>query len=399
MNNFRKLFCLLFVLVASLSLVSGCGSSSSSSGRSASFSLKALKAFVDSGSTAAGASDRVLVVDVRQSSNYISGHVKDSLSVPLSMISKNGMPIYTNGYDQLNTTASTALKDSWLTHLLVNQLVNDFVGTYETSRIVFYGTTMDEGRQAAELANKIGYKNVYYMFGDFQSWEKAYPAYTERYYAGVESVDLFEASFVMTGFINNTNFENVSQYGTHHCIIFKGGALHDNGILQVNMAPLGFQELLTFLGADPAGNMADGIFFGDASIWGSKFTNGQKVEYSVTWDNAGRYYSMQELFEERPSLYQPEPLSFESVGFEAHVGGTRESNLNWNPGCIFCFYSCVCGITSNSKANENTWDADGGIYNEDYADLRNYYAGRYYPKMNILPGKGQSVKIKVRVVH
>ena len=394
MYKLPKCFFLLFVPIALVFLISGCGDD----GDSSSYSLKAIKTFIDEGSTASSAADRVLIVDVRQSSDYIAGHVKDSLSIPLSMISDNDMPIYTNGYDQLNTTASTVLNDSWLTHMLVNQLVNDFESTYEDSRIIFYGSTIDDGVQAAEIAKKIGYKKVYSLRGDFTSWESAYPDYTEHYYAGVESVDPIEGSFIMTGFINNTNFENVSQYGTHHALTYKGGGLHDNAILQVDMAPFCFQELLTFLGADPSGNMADGIFFSDMSVWGSKFTNGQEIEYSLTWDNAGRYYSLQELFEEKPSFYQPDPTSFEAVGFDAHMGGTRESNINWNPGCIYCFYSCVCGITSNSKANEDTWYADGGVYNDDYSDLRNYYAGRYYPKMDILPGEGQPIKIKVKIV-
>ncbi len=397
MNNFRKIFILPFVLVALIFVISGCGSSSSSSGDSSSYTLKALKTFIDSGSTSAGASGRILIVDVRQSSDYIAGHIKDSLTVPMSMINSNGIPIYTNGYDQLNTTASTALKDSWLAHMLINQLVNDFVGTYEDSRIVFYGSTTDEGRQAAELARKIGYKKAYYLFGDFQSWDNAYPDYTEKYYSGVDSVDLFDGSFIMTGFVNNTNFDNVSLYGTHHGIVYKGGGLHDYGLLQTDMAPFPFQELLTYLGANPQGNMADGIYYGTDAEYGSKFVNGQKISYEVTWPGASKYYTLDELYEEKASAFQPATPSFVAVGIESRIGGTRESNVNWNPGCIFCFYSCVCGITSNAKANENVWFADGGTY--DYTDdPRNYYAGRYYPRMNIFPGKGQPIKIKVQIV-
>ena len=264
MENFRKLFLLFFVHIVIVSVISGCGSGSdgSSSHDSASFSLKTVKTFIDAGDTAADATDRVLVVDVRQSSDYINGHIKDSLSIPLTMISNNGLPIYTNGYDQLNTSASAALADSWLCHMLVNQLVNDFVSTYENSRIIFYGSTIDEGRQAAAVAKNIGYKNVYYLFGDFRSWDQKYPDYMQLYYSGVESVDIFDGSFIMTGFVNNTNFENVSLYGTHHGIVYKGGGLHDYSLLQTDMAPFPFQELLTYLGASPQGNMADGIYYG-----------------------------------------------------------------------------------------------------------------------------------------
>jgi len=400
MKNFRKLFLLFFVHIVIVSVISGCGSGSngSSSHDSASFSLKTVKTLIDAGDTAADATDRVIIVDVRQSSDYISGHIKNSLSIPLTMISDNGLPVYTNGYDQLNTTASTALADSWLCHMLVNQLVNDFVSTYENSRIIFYGAAMDEGRQAAALAKNIGYKNVYYLFGDFSSWDQKYPADTQLYYSGVESVDTFNGSFIMTGSINNVNFENVSMYGTHHGIVYKGGGLQYYGLLQSDMAPFPFQELLTYLGASPEGNMADGIYYGTDEDYASKFTNGQRIDFEVTWPGASKYYTLDELYEEKASAFQPANPPFVAVGIEPRIGGTRESNINWNPGCIFCFYSCVCGITSNAKANENIWFADGGTY--DFTENpRNYYAGRYYPRMNIFPGQGQPIEIKVKIVQ
>ena len=396
MERCRKLFLLFFVHFFIVSVIAGCGSGgdSSSSHDSGSFGLKTVKTFIDTGATGTDASDRVLIVDVRQSSDYINGHIKDSLSIPLTMISDNGLPVYTNGYDQLNTTASTALADSWLCHMLVNQLVNDFAGTYEKSRIIFYGATMDEGRQAAELAKKIGYKNVYSLFGDFQSWNQTYPNDTQFYYSGVESVDTFNGSFIMTGFINNNNFENVSIYGTHHGIVYKGGGLQYYGLLQSDMAPFPFQELLTYLGASPQGNMADGIYYGEYS---AKFVNGQRIDFEVAWSGAAKYYTLDELFVEKASAFEPATPPFAAVGIEPRIGGTRESNINWNPGCIFCFYSCVCGISSNAKSNDNIWFADGGTY--DYTDdPRNYYAGRYYPRMDIFPGKGQPIKIKVQIV-
>lgn len=397
MKNLLRTFLLLLSLISIALLITGCGSSSSSSDSASSTSLTALKSFIDSGSAAPDNQVRVLIVDVRKSEDYIEGHIKDSLSVPLDMISLNGSPIYTNGYDQLNTTASNALNDSWLAHMLVNQLVNDFFTTYENSTIIFYGSTQDEGKRAVRVAKKIGYKNVSYLSGSYASWIKQYPNDIAQYFRGVESVNPEEGSFVMSGYINNTNYSNVSQYGTHHGIIFKGGGLHHNGIFQVDLHPFGFQELLTYLGADPSGNMATGIFFGDMSEWGSKFTNGQEIEFTITWPNAAGFYSLNEVFEEKPSHFHPPASTFIPVGIEPRIGGTRESNINWNPGCIFCLYSCVCGITSNAKANEDTWFADGGTY-DFTADPRNFYSGRYYPRTDILPGAGTPISIKVKIV-
>ncbi len=363
-------------------------------------SMDALQRAVTSGETAPDNEERLLVVDVRNSTDFIEGHIQDALSVPLDMIAQENLPLYTNGYDTVSPTAATGVANSWLAHVLINQLVNDFSSTYENSRIVFYGATLADGINAARIAHAAGYKNVAFLLGDYTAWIKKYSDLTKRYYDGVASVDEAEGSFVMTGYTNNSNFENVSTRGTHHCIIFKGGGLHHNGLLQVNMAPFCFQELLTYLGASPEGNMADGIYFGPMEEWGSKFPNGQQVEYLVSWPGAEKYYTLDEIFEEKPSEFQPETSPFTLVGIESRIGGTRDSNINWNPGCIFCWYACVCGITSNARANENTWYADGGIYDfENFPDdPRNVYAGRYYPRMNLLPGEGQPITVKVAIV-
>ena len=327
-----------------------------------SISMQELFNAIEREDTAPDNENRLLVVDVRSSESFIEGHIKDSLSVPLYMVVSGSDPLYTNGYDLISPIASSNLTNSWLAHMLINQLVNDFTTTYDDSHIVFYGNTEKACRTAAHAASKIGYKNVSYLEGAFETWCATYSDLTEQYYPGVDSVDLADRSFVMTGFINNTNFENVSTRATHHCIVYKGGGLHNYGLFQADISPFCFQELLVYLGASPDGNMADGVYFGDIDEWGSKYTDGEPVEYTVTWEGADRFFSLDEIYEELPSEFQPDVSLFTPMGIEPRIGGTRESNVNWNPGCIFCFYSCVCGITSNARANENTWFYDGGIY-------------------------------------
>jgi len=360
-------------------------------------STDTLRSIIQTGGTSVGATNRLLIVDIRSSSDFIQSHIKDALSAPLDLFADGSNPLYTNGFDELSTTASTALADSWLAHILINQLANDFVTTYQNSQIVFYGDTSSSADLAARIAARIGYQNTYYLTVGYPTWAMFYSAETQQYYTGVESVDESGGSFVMTGYINNTNFEDVSTRGTHHCIVYHGGGLASNGMLLSNMAPFCFQEILTYLGASPEGNMAEGIYYGDMDEWASKYPDGEEIEFTVSWDGAGRFYGIDEIFEERPSEFQPDPESFSPVGMEARIGGTRNSNLLWNPGCIFCWYACVCGITSNARANENTWFADGGIYDlMNYPnDPRNFYAGRYYPNMDILPGAGTPIKIKV----
>ncbi len=357
--------------------------------------MEQLQTAIASGETAPGAQNRLLVVDVRTSADFIAGHIKDALTAPLDLIADGSNPYYTNGYDEVSITVEPSIAASWLAHLLINQLVNDFVSTYQDSRIVFYGDAAADGRKAARIAREIGYTSVSYLSGDYRSWSSRYSSDTAQYCAGIESVNEEEGSFIMNGYVNNTNFANVSTRGTHNCIIYDGGGLHNFGMFQVKVSPFCFQELLTNLGVSPEGNMADGIYFGEMDEWGSKFPDGEPIEYSITWDGAARFYTLDELFEEGPSEFQPPQPPFVPAGIEARLGGTRDSNLNFNPGCIYCSYACVCGITSNARANEETWFGDGGTY-DGTDDPRNYYAGRYYPRKDILPGEGEPVRIKVK---
>jgi len=360
-----------------------------------SMTMEQLQQAIIAGDTAPDNEERLLVVDVRTSKNFIEGHIQDALSVPLSMIAQGDAPLYTNSYDTVSPDAATGIENSWLAHMLINQLVNDFSSTYVNSRIVFYGATIIDGMKAARIAQSAGYKNVSYLSGDYSSWSGKYRDLTKEFYDGVESVDKAAGSFIMTGFINNSNFEMVSTRGTWHSIVFKGGGMHDFSFFQSNMAPFCFQELLTWLGASPEGNMADGINI--SNIPDTEHTNGQQVTYAVSWDGAGKYYPIADVWEEKPSLYQPDPNAFEQLGIEPRIGGTRESNINWNSGCVFCLYSCTVGITSNAKTNQATWYADGGIY-DTTDDPRNIFAGRFFPRTDILPGVGTQVKFKVSIV-
>jgi hypothetical protein len=356
-------------------------------------SAESVALYVAQGRTTEGVTDRVLLVDTRSSGDYFEGHIEDALNVPYSMISENGDALYTNGYDTVSTTASDQLADSWLAHMLINQLVNDFSSTYEDSILVFYG---DDGCEAAALARSVGYSRSACLEMDVDDFSTSYAGLVSTYAPGVISVDEAGGSFVFTGVVNNVNYANVSTRATHHGITYKGGGLSASSFIQADLPPFCFQEMLSRLGADPDGNMADGIVYGDMSVWQSKYPDGDKVIFEISWEGADRYYTLDEVFEEKASEFDTDAASFSPVGIEPRIGGTRDSNLLWNPGCIFCFYACVCGITSNATANEDTWFADGGTYDGTVADT-NYYAGRFYPKRDLLPGEGETLYIRASI--
>jgi rhodanese-related sulfurtransferase len=250
----KKVWIGMMAVIAALAL-SGCGSSDSDKTK---VGMKYLASQVESGSTAENASARILVVDTRSSSDYIQGHIKDALNVPYAMIVSDGKPLYTNGYDAISITASDKLADSWLAHMLINQLVNDFFSTYEDSTLVFYG---DNGCKAKDAAISVGYENAVCLDATYDAWESAHPDLTAKYGPGVESVDKENHSFVFTGFINTTNYANVSIRATHHGITYKGGCLSASSFLQADLPPFCFQEIMTYIGISSAGNMADGIVY------------------------------------------------------------------------------------------------------------------------------------------
>ena len=349
----KKGYTFIVLMMVGLCLF-GCNDSDSSG-----TSMETLAAFISDGLTAEGSANRILVVDTRSSEDYIEGHIQDALNVPYDLVAQDGKPLYTNGWDEVSTTASDQIKDAWMAHMLVNQLVNDFVSTYQDSTIIFYG---DNSKNAVNVARKVGYADVSKLKCSYDEWIVAHPEMTEMYGPGVVSVDETIGSFVFSGLINSVNYENVSTRATHHGITYKGGALSASSFIWADIPPFCFQELLTYLGVDPEGNMADGIYYGDMTEWQSKYPDGQRVDYEITWDGADRYYRLDELFEEAPSEFDASPGDFTLLGMEPRIGGTRDANLLWNPGCIYCNYACVCGITSNAKANEDNWFDDGGIY-------------------------------------
>eukprot|EP00977_Amphora_coffeiformis_P017457 scaffold5715_cov166-Amphora_coffeaeformis.AAC.3 len=207
------------------------------SDRSGTTSIETLAALIADGSTAEGAENRILVVDTRSSLDYIHGHIQDALNVPYDLTAQDGKPLYTNGRDKVSTTASDKMADSWMTHLLVNQLVNDFVSTYQDSTIIFYGD--DRASDAVQIAQKIGYTHVSILqSSNYEEWLFKHPGMTEMYAPGVVSMDELSGSFVVSGLVNNVNYENVSIRATHHGITYKGGALSRNSLIWANIPPL-----------------------------------------------------------------------------------------------------------------------------------------------------------------
>jgi len=66
---------------------------------------------------------------------------------------------------------------------------------------------------------------------------------------------------------------------------------------------------------------------------------GTRVEVHITWEGAGRSYTLEELMGASPD---------EGPLLEIRFGGNEEHDGHWPSGCILCLYSCPGGVLSNA---------------------------------------------------
>ena len=66
---------------------------------------------------------------------------------------------------------------------------------------------------------------------------------------------------------------------------------------------------------------------------------GTRVEVHITWEGAGRSYTLDELLGASPA---------EGRLLEIRFGGNEEHDDHWPSGCILCLYSCPGGVLSNA---------------------------------------------------
>lgn len=152
---------------------------------------------------------------------------------------------------------------------------------------------------------------------------------------------------------------------TRHGMNWIEGAYGDQAVFKAYANPLAFYDALIKLGGNPAVEKD-----GDASkefeeTAEGKFIKGDTVSVSVTWENTGKEYDMNEVM-------------IDSTGKEIvyHFGGNYDAAAQKVTGCFMCFDSCSAGITSNSSQAV-------GTFKEGKAD--------FYGNKDVLPEDGTPV--------
>ena len=132
---------------------------------------------------------------------------------------------------------------------------------------------------------------------------------------------------------------------TRHGMNWVDGKYGNQAVLTTYSDPLVFSEALATIGGTPAVEKG-----GDASqefevTEEGKFIKGDKVNVSITWENADKEYDINEVM-------------VDSTGkkLEYHYGGNYDAAAKMVTGCYMCFDSCPVGITSNASHPTGTFE-------------------------------------------
>ncbi|MFQ6084980.1 MAG: YdjY domain-containing protein [Candidatus Bathyarchaeia archaeon] len=114
---------------------------------------------------------------------------------------------------------------------------------------------------------------------------------------------------------------------TRHGVVYEWGKNGEKSIFKAKATPKEFYNALISLGATPGNNVKID------SPKGTK-VEGTIVDVYVTWEGAGKRYSLEEVVENYSAVIK--------------FGGNLDRSNEYLTGCILCLDSCAVGITSNS---------------------------------------------------
>ena len=120
------------------------------------------------------------------------------------------------------------------------------------------------------------------------------------------------------------------QNNPHWGVVFRGGKLHDKGLLLAFCTPESFYDALTQIGARPGNNLT--------LRSSGEFIAGDEVVVSVIVPGTSQPLGLAEIFDDTSGK-----------GFHIRFGGNRQRAVEEQTGCITCLESCPVGITSNAS--------------------------------------------------
>lgn len=117
---------------------------------------------------------------------------------------------------------------------------------------------------------------------------------------------------------------------TRHFAVYEKGSNGEKAVFRGLVSHLKFYDALMKINVTPGNNM---------TLKNKETTHveGREFKVTVTWEGAGRDYSIDEVMDE--SNKAPIVMKF---------GGNLENATSKNTGCLLCLDSCPVGIVSNS---------------------------------------------------
>ena len=127
---------------------------------------------------------------------------------------------------------------------------------------------------------------------------------------------------------------------TMHYIVNKDGGQGDNCMLAAYCDSQDFYDALVEAGGEPWNTTSDKIEDGE-------FTDGQKVDITLTWDGQDEPVEMVDTVKTDDGAFD----------VDMRFSGNKDNNAECGSGCIACLNSCWAGITSNAAYGFGAIDA------------------------------------------
>lgn len=180
----------------------------------------------------------------------------------------------------------------------------------------------------------------------------------EEAYDPAEIVTDSEAGTVtVTAAVNGTFFDQ----STMHCVVFKEGGAAESAMMAAYCDSQDFYDALIAVGGEPWNTT-------DAKLEDGEFTDGQKVDVTLTWDGQDEPVALADALKTddgRPDI-------------DIRFSGNQANNKEAGSGCIMCLSSCWAGICTNAAYPFGAVDAGNPhVYLDD----------------SVMPADGTDVKV------
>ena len=140
-------------------------------------------------------------------------------------------------------------------------------------------------------------------------------------------VDEEAGTVTVTAQVNGTFFDQ----STMHCVVFSDGGAGDAAMMAAYCDSQDFYDAMIKAGGEPWNTT-------DAKLEDGQYTDGQKVEVSLTWEGQ----------EEPVALADALKTDDGKPEVDMRFSGNQANNAEAGSGCICCLNSCWAGITSNA---------------------------------------------------